>query len=265
MLIGQRITVLGAGIAGLAAATALSKRGAQVHVMDQAVAIREVGAGLQISPNGVKVLQALGLGDELDNIGVRATAVNLRDYRAGKLVTRLNLTEAAGPYYFLHRADLIDMLHRAARAAGVKIRLLQKVRSVEIEDGQVRLETMQRVQHRPDILIGADGVHSKTRVAINGEAEPFFTGQVAWRATVKNDAPAPPEVSVYMGPGRHLVTYPLRGGRLTNIVARRGRLQPGQGPLYHGHFVAIVGAGIVAGQALVRGASGPGIRLVARA
>ncbi|GGE44824.1 FAD-dependent monooxygenase [Actibacterium pelagium] len=219
MLIGQRATVLGAGIAGLAASIALAQRGAQVHVLDQAEAIREVGAGLQISPNGVAVLKALGLGPELERIGLRAEAVNLRDYRKGRLVTRLPLQNAAGAYYFLHRADLIDMLHNAATEAGVRIRLLQKVREVTVEDGKASFETMQNVRHSPDLLIGADGVHSKARPAVNGAAEPFFTGQVAWRATVPNTDGLPNEVSVYMGPGRHMVIYPLRGGELVNIVA----------------------------------------------
>lgn len=219
MLIGRKITVLGAGIGGLAAAVALARRGARVTVLEQAEAIREVGAGLQISPNGAAVLTALGLGDDLARAGVRGRAVSLRDYRAGQEVLRLDLTDAAGPYYFVHRADLVAMLARAARDAGVRFRMLHRVTGVALEEDGVRLTTAQGAAFQAGLVVGADGLHSVLRGAVEPSAAPVFTGQVAWRAVVAESHPSGQVATVYMGPGRHLVTYPLRGGRFRNIVA----------------------------------------------
>ncbi|MGC9419044.1 MAG: FAD-dependent monooxygenase [Rhodovulum sp.] len=218
-LTGRKITILGAGIAGLAAATALARRGGEVAVLERAEAIREVGAGLQISPNGAAVLKGLGLGKELAAHGVQGREVVLRDYRAGREVLRLDLSGAAGDYYFIHRADLVEMLARAARAAGVQIRLLHEITGVALEDGRAHLTTAQGAHISADLLIGADGLHSVVRGLLNGRAAPAFTGQVAWRALVPATGPVAPVANVFMGPGRHLVHYPLRGGELINIVA----------------------------------------------
>ncbi len=218
---GREITVLGAGVAGLAVALALARKGAVVTILEQADAIREVGAGLQISPNAARVLQALGLGDALQASKSRAAAVELRDGPSGDLVLRMDLARLRPDqsYHFLHRADLIDLLAGAARAAGVQIRLLQRIDTVDLTGPRPRLVTAQGAELTPEILIGADGLHSKTRAALNGPARPFFTHQVAWRAVLPEPPGAPMQAEVHMGPGRHLVSYPLRGGTLRNIVA----------------------------------------------
>src|SRR6056297_2294743 len=205
---GFKVCVIGAGIGGLAVARALARRGAVVSVLEQAPEIAEVGAGLQISPNGFAVLRALGLGDAVRIGAVQARAVSLRDYRDDE-VLRLDLGAlAADDYHFIHRADLIDILAEGARAAGVRIRLMQKV--VRAEDGKrphVLLASGAAVE--ADLVIGADGLHSVVRRALNGAATPVFTGQVAWRALVPNLWDRDAEVQVHMGPMRHLVSYPL--------------------------------------------------------
>lgn len=217
----QAVTILGAGVAGLALARALALKGARVTVMEQADAIREVGAGLQISPNGAQVLRALGLGDALAGASLRAAAVELRDGYDGALVTRLDVAQLRPDqgWHFLHRADLIGMLLEGAKAAGAELRLLQKVRRVDLSGDQPVVETCTGALEPASLLIGADGLHSATRIALNGEAKPFFTNQVAWRTLVPCDPSEPPVAEVHMGPGRHLVSYPLRGGTLRNIVA----------------------------------------------
>lgn len=218
-LIGQRVMVLGAGVAGLAAAMALALRGAQVTVLEQADAVREVGAGLQVSPNAAVVLQALGLGGALAAASVRAEAVALCDGLTGRVVTRLEV-KALRPdqgYYFVHRADLIALLLAGAQAAGVEMQLGVKVGSVNLS-GAGPVLMLDTGPVAADLLIGADGLHSLTRAAINGTEVPFFTGQVAWRALIPGDE-GPAVAEVHMGPGRHLVSYPLRGGALRNIVA----------------------------------------------
>lgn len=216
-LIGQHVTILGAGIAGLTVARALALRGAAVTVLEQADAIAEVGAGIQISPNGAVVLRALGLGPALDAAGTRAEAVQLTDGPTGDTVLRLDLK--GRDYRYLHRADLIALLLDGAREAGVQIRLLQRVDTVDLSGTRPRLTTAQGDRHEADLLIGADGLHSCVRAALNGPATPFFTNQVAWRATLPSPPGDPALAEVHMGPGRHLVTYPLRGGMLRNIVA----------------------------------------------
>ena len=218
-LIGQSITLLGAGIAGLACARALALRGAEVTVLEQADAIREVGAGLQISPNGAAVLRALGLGEALDRAGTAATGVRLIDGPTAEPVLSMDLR--GRDFRLLHRADLIALLLEGARGAGAELRLLQRIETVDLTGARPRIVTAQGAALTPDLLIGADGLHSHTRAALNGAAAAVFTGQVAWRAVLPEaeaeDTAALAEV--HMGPGRHLVSYPLRGGRQRNIVA----------------------------------------------
>lgn len=217
----QPVTILGAGVAGLALARALALRGAEVTVLEQAEAIREVGAGLQITPNGAAVLRGLGLAPALEAAGMRSTAVELRDGRDGGLVLRMDLARLRPGlgWHLMHRADLIDLLATGARAAGVQIRLLQRVETVDLAGDRPRIVTAQGAEMSPALLIGADGLHSPVRQALNGQVAPFFTRQVAWRCVIPAEAGAAPVAEVHMGAGRHLVSYPLRGGQLRNIVA----------------------------------------------
>lgn len=199
-LTGREIWVAGGGVAGLAAARALALRGARVRLFEQAPAIAEVGAGIQISPNGFRVIEALGLGDALREVAVEAQGVVLRDGGTGRSVLRMPLEQASGPYLFVHRARLIEVLDSGARDVGVQINLGER-----LEPGAA-----------PGLVLAADGIHSAHRPG-RDDAPARFTGQVAWRAVIP-DQEAPAVAQVFMAPGRHLVSYPLAGG-LRNIVA----------------------------------------------
>lgn len=219
MLIGQEITIVGAGIGGLAASIALAQRGAFVRVLEQADAISEVGAGLQISPNGLAVLRALGV--DL-GAGVRSGAVRLIDGLNGRDVLHLDLLRHAPDQVFQlwHRADLIETLAARAADLGVRVELGRMVSAARQSHSGITLEFGDGTSEELALVIGADGLHSNLRSVLNpGQAAPFFTGHVAWRALVAgagHDHPA--QAQVHMGPKRHVVTYPLRGGALINIV-----------------------------------------------
>lgn len=215
------ITVIGAGIAGLAASMALAQRGAKVTLLEQAAAITDIGAGIQISPNGMAVINALGLGDALRATSLHAQAVSLRDGITDSPVLSMDLTgeRSLRGFHLIHRADLITLLRAAALAAGVDICLNQKIDRVDLSGPLPLLHLGDGSTQTASLLIGADGLHSPVRTALNGRESPFFTHQVAWRATIPNIGGSDPLVEVHMGPGRHLVSYPLRDGRLRNIVA----------------------------------------------
>lgn len=224
---GLNVTIVGAGVAGLATAATLGRAGARVLVVEQSPSIQEVGAGLQISPNGAVVLRALGLGKAL---GLRASpsqAVELRDGPTDRLVARLDLG-ARGPgmvSHVIHRADLIEILADAAMTAGVQIKLGARVATVDLGPEGARLRLMDGTEIAPDLLIGADGLRSAVRQAVDGPSKPFFTGQVAWRALIACNAGAPAQAEVHMGAGRHLVTYPLARAGMRNLIAVQERAQ----------------------------------------
>lgn len=203
-LLDRPITVVGGGIGGLTAALCLARHGADVVLHERAAALTDIGAGVQITPNGAAVLATLGLSAALDRVALRAQAVCPTDALSGRTLARFDLTQLPGqPYRFLHRADLIEVLVQACTKAGVELRLGSVFAPGQATKG---------------LVIGADGLHSVLRPLLNGPQVPFFTGQVAWRAVIRADAA--PEARIWMAPGRHVVTYPLVRGIL-NIVAVR--------------------------------------------
>ncbi len=213
----RRAAVIGAGIGGLTAALALARRGCEVVLFERAPELGEVGAGLQLGPNGMKVMAALGIADAVRAAGVVPEVVELRDHDAGRPLMRLPMGTAAearwgAPMVNLHRADLVDVLAAAVKDAGVELRLGREIAAGGAVQGEVEGEPF-------DMVVGADGVRSALRAEIGQGSVPRYTGHVAWRALVPRDPALPPVTHLTMGPDRHLVTYPLRDGSLANVVA----------------------------------------------
>lgn len=216
---GMKVCVIGGGIGGLAVALCLQQRGARLTVLEQATELSEVGAGLQISANGMAVLRAMGVAGDPPEMAQKTLGTILRDYRRGRVISRVP-SPAAGPTWYYHRADLLDLLRKAALRAGVEIRLNSRVTHVRKHPADAELSLKNGTRLRADCVIAADGGRSGLRPVLNGTEAPIFTHQVAWRATIpwteRTDAPM---ATLTMGPGRHVVTYPLRDQALMNIVA----------------------------------------------
>jgi len=211
---GRRVCVVGGGIGGLTAALAFARHGADVEVYEQAAALTEVGAGIQITPNGARALKALGLEAALADAGLEAQAVEPTDALTGRRIARFDLGDLDGPpYRFFHRADLIDVLADACRAAGVRINLGVQAQAAGLTD---------------DIIIGADGIRSTTRNFLNDDQGWIGTNQVAWRAVVEGVEPDN-VARIWMAPQRHVVTYPLLNGRVNIVAVCERKDQPEEG------------------------------------
>lgn len=222
----KNVLIAGGGIAGLATALAFQQRGWGVQVIEQAPALREVGAGIQLSPNGMKVLRALGLEGEILARGFLPEALEMRLGRSGFPIFRLKIKTQAhyrwrAPYVHIHRADLIDILAKSleARAPGC-VRLGAKVQGLVNGGNGLALQGGQTI--KADAVIAADGLRSALRTAAFGDQAARFTGMIAWRGTVpvaalQGDAP-PPTACVWAGPGRHVVSYYVAKGQVVNFV-----------------------------------------------
>lgn len=229
----QDIHIIGAGIAGLATALALARNGREVEIVDQAPALSEVGAGLQMSPNASRILIALGLGPELDKAVARPSRISLVSGHSLRTIAHVPCGEFAArrwgaPYGVLHRADLQAMLLEAVMAdPRCHLRLGQRIETKDFEELQRPI-----ADRGPPLVIGADGVWSQTRRLVAGAAHPRFSGQVAWRFKIDAERARtlldPAKVSVFLAPRTHLVAYPLEGGKSINMVAIANGKDPGE-------------------------------------
>jgi len=220
--------VVGAGLGGLAAALALLRRGFEVDVYEQAAAPGDVGAGLQLSANATRCLFALGLEDALLRTAVVPEGKQVRLWNTGE-ATRLfdlgqrSVQEYGFPYLMMHRADLHAALYEAVQAQRPgAVRFGQRVRGAEQDGGGARVLLESGPTRSYDCVVGADGVHSRIRSALGHVDSPQFTGLVAWRGLIPMQAlPGRLRERVgtnWIGPGSHVVTYPVRRGELLNFV-----------------------------------------------
>lgn len=225
---GTSIAICGAGLGGMTAAIALALRGADVTVYEQAPQFGEVGAGLQLSANAVRVLASLGVLPALAERASEAEGKRVRLWNSGKSWKLFDLgvvsEERYGfPYLLLHRADLHDIL--AARFRELRpeaIKLGKRLSSFAEDASGVTLQFEDGSSARHDLLVGADGVHSRVRAQLIGPSPVEFSGCLAWRGIVRAaDVPAHLREEVgtnWIGPRGHVIQYPLRGGELINFV-----------------------------------------------
>ncbi len=228
MAVSDRIAIVGGGIGGLAAALALIRHGIAVDVYEQAPELKELGAGVQISSNGTRVLYALGLGEAIGRTGVIVAGKEIRLWSTGQTWKLFDLgvvsVERYGfPYMMFHRGDLhAALLEAIRRAQPDAIRLDLKCTGLTQHPDSVEIQFEGAAPVSAPIVIGADGVQSRVRLATFGADRPEFTGIVAWRGLIPR-AHVPPGIKLdvgtnWVGPGGHVVHYPVRGGALLNFV-----------------------------------------------
>ncbi|GAA3889297.1 FAD-dependent monooxygenase [Leifsonia kafniensis] len=224
------VAVIGGGLAGLASAVGLLKYGFDVQVFEQARQLGEVGAGINISPQAAKALIGIGLGEQIAEVGNVVTGHLQRSMYTGDQLAETLFVEPGhstsrygAPYYTFHRADLIGVLAGAVDPERVHL----GERLVGLDEGPegVTLTFASGTVHTADVVIGADGIHSRVREVLYGEDEPEFTGQMVWRALIDGDAF--PEGFLgkhgfygWIGKGSHLMTYYLRGTNFINITTQ---------------------------------------------
>jgi len=229
--VAHPILISGAGIAGLAAAIALTAKGFSVRVLEKRKEFSDAGAGIQIGPNGVKALAALGLREAVELRAFRPTALGIHSATTGRTLTRFGLNPATerrfcAPYLTLLRSDLQSVLHDAARAApGVTIVTDFEVSAFDSKADDVTVSSPDGGRESGSVLIGADGLWSQIRLAQKNPV-PVASGYAAFRAltprtTVLDGPPTPfcaPDVGLWLSRSVHVVHYPVSLGELLNIV-----------------------------------------------
>jgi salicylate hydroxylase len=223
-----RVAIIGGGIGGLAAALALNRHGIEATVYEQSASLREIGAGLNLSPNAIKAFRVLGVEEEAIAVGWPTQDQIVRSWRSGRIVTRQERTSEfvarfGATLLTIHRADLLDIFRRALPEASIRRGAV--CTGVVTDDAGARARFGDGSEIEADVIVGADGIHSTVRTSLFGPDAPRFTGCICWRGLVPVGS-VPPRVDLrattsWWGPHGHVVHYPVRRGELINFVAHR--------------------------------------------
>ncbi len=225
----KQILIAGGGIGGLAAALACSRAGWPVQLLERTREFAEVGAGIQMGPNVVRILHNWGLAAELARVAAFPDMLRVRNAATGAELGRLLLGERArslygAPYATIHRADIHQLLRTAVQQhADAQLHMGEWVESFhETEDG-VQLNSLDGLELQGQALIGADGLWSTVRHLLLNDDAPRVTGHLAYRGLIaQHDLPGhlrSKQVTVWTGPDLHVVQYPVRRGHWLNVVA----------------------------------------------
>ena len=225
----EPILIAGGGIGGLSAAIALAQIGYSVRILEQAPKLSEAGAGIQLSPNAVRLLQGWGVAKRLRSRAVAPDRITLFDGTDGKALADLTLgpaiaTRYGAPYWVVHRADLQKaLLETAGTFDGITVETGFRLVSADNSPAGVRAQSEDGRSAAGAALIGTDGLWSTCREIMGFDDEPRFSGRTAWRTLLPiEDAPPPfstHATGLWLAPRSHLVHYPVSGGREINIVA----------------------------------------------
>jgi salicylate hydroxylase len=228
----RTVIIAGAGIGGLTAALTIARHGYRVDLLEQAERLEETGAGIQLSPNASRVLIALGLRERLASHVAAPEELTVANARTGRVLARAPLGAAAeqrygAPYWIIHRGDLQSALLEAVQAnPDIVLRLGSRVDDFAVHSNGITVAAHSRretVEEHGLALVGADGLWSRLRGRLGHGEALRFAGHTAWRALVPAEAVvcelSIPTVNLWFGRGGHVVYYPVKGGRMINVVA----------------------------------------------
>jgi len=212
-----RAVIVGGGIGGTAAAVALARAGIDVRVYEQAQQLAEVGAGVSLAPNGLRMLEKLGVGDGIERLGARhlSTELRLSDGRPAR--HEPHQFARAGRNVGIHRADLLALL--VAELPPGTVRTGHQCTGLHQDAEGAVASFANGTTATADILIGADGIHSVLQGSVVTPAEPVFSGVVAYRGLVPRVGGCPADtMRMWVGESKHFLVFPVRAGRLLNYV-----------------------------------------------